>query len=297
MEYRTAKRFGKPILVCLADDVFYKGKAGAQTGSSTEQTEKARLQRRHYEALQKGSGLYYMFRRASDLTAPVGGFLRRFLDNSAADKVKVLYVGAETGTSLDLRGELARIKKAVSSHHGRREIAITGLFNATASEIVEAVNRVQPSIVHLAGKQDGGTIKLHNSRRQLVPHAADQLASALARTTSKSLKLVILDTCDSMGQAKLLTKLGIGHAIGIYDGIADDVATEFYATLYSQLASGGDLATACEVARDIVIASVAADPAARRALEDVLEMTFNPDIHIPKVCSSRGLDAAHEFFT
>ena len=69
----------------------------------------------------------------------------------------------------------------------------------------------------------------------------DLLAQSLARTTSRSLKLVVLDTCASMKQAKVLVMLGVPYAIGIYDDIVDDVATDFYTRFYSQIGSGGDL--------------------------------------------------------
>ena len=226
MEYIEAKRLGKSILVGLADPAFYSGKRLRETGGPQEQRRKAQSQRDHCLQLQKG--LYYPFKRFSDLTAPVSGFLQQLGAGRATSKTKILFIGAEQGTGLDLRGHLRRTRQALSVPPRCARNSLVPLFNATPGEIFEAINREQPSIVHLSGRQHGGRILLHDEKRKLAPFDADLLAQSLARTTSRSLKLVVLDTCASMKQAKVLVMLGVPYAIGIYDDIVDDVATDFY---------------------------------------------------------------------
>jgi hypothetical protein len=294
MEYIEAKRLGKKIFVGLVEPAFYRGKRYRETGGPEEQRRKAQSQRDHSMQLQKG--IYYSFSRSSDLTAPVASFLQQLGAGATSSKTKILFIGAEQDTGLDLRGQLRRTRQALSVSPGAPGVSLVPLFNATPGEIFEAINREQPSIVHLSGRQNGGRILLHDERRKLAPFDADLLAQSLARTTSRSLKLVVLDTCASMKQAKVLVELGVPYAIGIYGDIADDVATDFYARFYSQIGSGGDLKSAVDGAYAQVTGSIVGNPRARKQLEKILEEHFDPSIHIPRLVSGSGLDPAKELF-
>jgi hypothetical protein len=100
-----------------------------------------------------------------------------------------------------------------------------------------------------------------------------------------------------MQQAKRLTRLGISHAVGVYDAIADDIATEFYASFYNHLASGGDLESACDTARHLVVGTLEVNPKLLKELErEVLEMRFDEKIHIPRLSSTTGFDPKDETF-
>lgn len=294
MEYLEARRLGKQIFVGLADPAFYRGKRYRETGGAAEHGRKAQAQRDHCTNLKRG--LYYPFSRFADLTAPVASFLQQLGPGATTSKTKILFVGAEQGTGLDLRGQLRRTRQALDVRPGAPGISLVSLFNATAGEIFQAINREQPSVVHLAGRQEGGHILLHDARGKLAPFDADLLAQSLARTTSRSLKLVVLDTCASMRQAKMLTKLGVPYAIGVYGDITDDVATDFYARFYSQIGSGGDLKSAVAAAYHQATGAIVANPRARKQLEQVLEERFEPSIHIPGLVSGAGLDPAKELF-
>jgi len=295
MEYDQAARTGKPILVCLADPKRYRRGRYKESGSESEQRAKAKLQSQHYERLRSEGGVYYEFDKPTDIDAQVSNFLGSFKSAPAVDqKVKILFVAAERGTDLELRAQLRKIEDSIGDS---RQIKIEALFNPTASEIIAAVNKKQPTIIHLSGRQERGTIMLHNSQGVLAPYDADLLASALAQTNSRSLKLVVLDTCYSMHQAMRLTKLGVPYAVGIYDAIADDVATEFYSIFYSQLASGGNLKAACKTAHDVVVGSLKSNPALRHELEEeVLEMSFNKTVHIPALAVSKAMNPRFETF-
>jgi len=294
MEYHLAKRLRKKIFVGLVGPKFgTKRKPLKESGSLVEQKVKTALQKQHYAALEKGRGLFYPFNTASDLTAPVTGFLAQLAKVKIARKVKVLYVGAEKGTGFDLRGQFRTIKKAVEDS----DIIIESLFNASPSAIVAAINRHKPDIVHISGKQKAGCIQLHDSRGELISFDADRLADALANANDGSIKVVVLDTCYSMQQAKRIVSRGLSHAIGIYDAIADDVATNFYGVFYNNIASGISLKSAIESASSLVLGEIEGDAKVRRALEtDVLEMPFNPALHLPCLISAPCLDASLESF-
>ena len=99
-----------------------------------------------------------------------------------------------------------------------------------------------------------------------------------------------------MKQAKMLIKLGVPYAIGVYDDIVDDVATDFYARFYSQIGLGGDLKSAVDAAYTQVTGSIVANPRVRKQLEQILEESFEPSLHVPRLVSDEGLDPAKELF-
>jgi hypothetical protein len=295
MEYHVARKLAIPIMVCLAEPEFYGKNTPVENGSAKERKAKADLQRIHYQSFKNGSGVYYPFIKPADLDINIGSFIAQVQKRAPRTATHVLYVGAQLGTYLDLRAQFKRIRRSISVAGSSENIKITGIFDATANEIIEEINRVQPSIIHISGRQERGTIMLHDRSRKLVPFDATKLADALARVRNKSLRLVILDTCYSMQQAKRLTERGVPYAIGIYDAIADDVATDFYADFYNQLASGHDLETSLETATLLYEGSL--DDKKKRMLEkDVLQMPFTPLLHIPSLSSCRGLKPSKEYF-
>ena len=162
--------------------------APSRDGRSEEQRRKAQSQREHCLQLQKG--LYYPFRRFSDLTAPVTSFLQKL---GPADNIENQNPVHRRGTGHGTRSARTTSPHAagMSVAPGAPGISLVPLFNVTPGEIFAAINREQPSIVHLSGRQNGGRILLHDEKRKLAPFDADLLAQSLARTTSRSLKLVV----------------------------------------------------------------------------------------------------------
>ena len=87
--------------------------AFARRAVPQEQRRKAQSQRAHCLQLQKG--LYYPFRRFSDPDGPRVRFpAAAWRRARAASKTKILFIGAEQGTGLDLRGQLRRTRQALS---------------------------------------------------------------------------------------------------------------------------------------------------------------------------------------
>jgi hypothetical protein len=81
--------------------------------------------------------------------------------------------------------------------------------------------------------------------------AADVSTEQLKRlisTADDSLRLVVLNTCESAHQAQPIVE-SVDAAIGMTRSIGDDAAREFSAQLYSSLAEGVPLDRAFEQAR------------------------------------------------
>ena len=305
MEYNEARKLGKRVLVCLADPKFYRGKPPTEIGTKRDQREKALLQIQHYDALNTGDGWFYRFSTIGDLTQPVANFLKSLNSKKAktAASAKILYIGAQKGTGgtkyldFDLRGQLKALKKAIGSHGSGKAISVFSMFDATPLEILAKINEVRPDILHISGAQEAGCIKLHDTKGCLVPFDAENLADLISDSNDGTLRLVVLDTCYSMQQAKRLTSRGVPYAIGIYDSIADEVSTEFYACFYNSIASGKDLHLSVNTASKLILGHAKADREWLRGLEkSVLEMQFDPGVHLPKISVAVGLNASQERF-
>jgi len=305
MEYYEAKRLGKKILVCIADQRFYRGAIPAETGTKVERKEKARLQKMHYDSLCSAEGWHYTFKKVADLTRPVAVFLKSLNKDISGKRAspKLLYIGAQKGTGgygfkdFDLKEQLKTLKKATLRKSGSSAISIYSLFDASPLEILAKINEVRPDILHISGAQEAGCIKLHDKNRHLIPFDAEKLADLIADSNNGSLRLVVLDTCYSMQQAKRLTKRGVPYAVGIYDAIADDVATEFYGCFYNAIAAGRDIKSALNNAKTLILGRSKADKCWLETLEkEILEMEFDERLHLPEVSAASGLDASSERF-
>lgn len=298
MEYDVARSLGKKMLVCLAKPEFYRRGFPAESGSKREQTAKSRLQRLHYDSLNNGAGWFYPFSATGDVTDSVASFLKTISRENHAEKIgtKLLYCGAQAGTGggsfqdLDLKGQLKSLKEAVRG----KSVIVSSIFDASPLEIIGKINEVRPEILHVSGAQEAGCIKLHDKEGRLVPFDAEQLADLIADSNDGSLRLVVLDTCYSMQQAKRLTTRGIPYAIGIYDAISDDVATEFYSCFYNNIASGKNLEAAMRSASKLIYGHAKVDQKWCENLEDVLDMEFDARIHLPRVSVASGLNASWE---
>jgi hypothetical protein len=200
----------------------------------------------------------------------------------------VLFVGAERGTGLDLRGQLRLTKAAIQRARFGRSVAIAGVFNVTLDRMLMELHGRSPAILHLSGKQDDGQVKMHNKRGDLVPVSADRLAALLARSHTM-LQLVILDTCRSLSQARLITST-VNFAIGVAGDIAEPVAINFFAMFYNALANGASVKRAFDLAWGLESAKLDGDRAYRREFEDIVETDFDPDQHLPRLVSRKGLN-------
>jgi len=209
--------------------------------------------------------------------------------SSPGNVLPVLFVGAQKGTYLDLRGQLAKTKAAIGRAKFGDSVHIKGVFNLTLDNIIMELNRLAPSILHLSGKQEGGQIKLHNERGQLAPCAADHLAALLA-DYSAMLRMVILDTCDSFSQAKTIART-VDFAIGVRSAIADPVAIDFFAMFYNAIASAYSVQRAYDVAFRLELAKIEENTRYRREIESIIECKFKAASHLPQLAVRRGINA------
>ncbi|MGB0525075.1 MAG: CHAT domain-containing protein [Flammeovirgaceae bacterium] len=110
-------------------------------------------------------------------------------------------------------------------------------FAVTIENLLIAMNQ-QPNIVHFSGhgKQEGIMISNHQNTSQLMPTRA---LSRLFRQHRESVKLVLLNSCYSEEQAKVVSELDI-YVIGMNDEIGESAAIDFASGIYIGLSEGKD---------------------------------------------------------
>ncbi len=218
----------------------------------------------------------------------------RHRDNELAKLVlPVLFVGAEEGTGLDLRGQLARTKEAIAQGRLGASVQILGVFNITPDQMLMQLNRSCPVILHLSGKQDAGQIRMHDDSGRLTPVSADILAGLLA-AYHRTLRLLILDTCWSLPQARRVIQT-IECAIGVEGPIAEPVAVDFFAMFYNALSSGYSVQRAYDLAHGLQMAKIEGSRRYHREIQEILECKFDPVLHLPRLVTRADVNPSEVF--
>jgi len=130
---------------------------------------------------------------------------------------------------------------------------------------------------------------MHDSAGRLTPISADRLAKALLHSKERNLRMVILDTCDSIQQARRLAGK-IDCAIGVAGGIAERTAISFFAMFFNALASGRSVHHSHAVAYELELSKMDGDSNYRRSVESQLEEPFRAELHLPRLVCRRGID-------
>lgn len=108
-------------------------------------------------------------------------------------------------------------------------------FAVTVENMVIAMNQ-KPEIIHFSGhgKEKGIMISTDTNERQLMPTAA---LKRLFKQHVEDIQLVLLNSCYSEEQAKIISELGM-VVIGMNDPIGDSAAIDFASGLYIGLSEG-----------------------------------------------------------
>lgn len=123
-------------------------------------------------------------------------------------------------------------------------------FAVTISELLRALNG-KPNIIHFAGhgKEEGITVTTENNQSQLLPNIA---LTRLFRPLKHTTQIVLLNSCYSAAQAKIISNLGM-HVIGYNLPVSDEAAISFAKGLYIGLSEGKTLREAYNYALIVLI--------------------------------------------
>ncbi|WP_157595452.1 hypothetical protein [Plesiocystis pacifica] len=153
----------------------------------------------------------------------------------------ILFISSQPKTFPYLRTdtEARMIQDAINKKNPNQHIDVRLLLAARPSDIVYALARTQPTIVHLSTHSAKDGIVVEGDAESAVIIRESPLADMLAAIPS--LRLIILNTDHSEHLAReLASKLDI-YAIGYSDRLLDTHATVFASAFYRNLCSGASI--------------------------------------------------------
>jgi hypothetical protein len=185
----------------------------------------------------------------ADLVDAIDSVLRsKTAERPTREALRVLFVasGPTNEDRLRLGAEHRDIVERLRKSTLRAEIDIEATLAARPTDLLDAINRLRPTALHISGHGDLDGILLENDIGMAVEVDAGQLVGLVR--TCPSLRLLVLNSCESSVLAEAISK-ELDGAIGMSASIEDDAAREFAAQLYSSLGEGLDLKTAFEQAK------------------------------------------------
>lgn len=160
------------------------------------------------------------------------------------EKITVLFLAANPidTPALRLDEEARMIYEKIRQSEFRDSVEFESRWATRASDILQAINETNPTIVHFSGHgTDNGDLVLLNpdGTHKLVSKEAISMAMS---TTSDVIKLVVFNACFSEAQAESVVTY-VDSAIGMGASIGDEAACIFAAQLYSSIGFGNSLTT------------------------------------------------------
>jgi len=154
--------------------------------------------------------------------------------------VLVVHVDVDPRRPLpEVETEAEVIRAAFPPAAGRRAAEVRTLRNPTVPEVFAALRAEAPQrrirVFHFAGHASGVAVMLNDGAGAPAKAHADGLADYLGR--QPGLRLVVLNGCSTREQVARLRKNGVGAVVATKRTIHDDVAAEFAAQLYAELAT------------------------------------------------------------
>jgi hypothetical protein len=184
--------------------------------------------------------------------------------------VRILFLGAEAKTGLDIRGEFKDIKRAVAESKHSDAVRFQAVFDVNAEMLFSKLNKFSPDVFHFSGKQDAGRIIMSTAGGG-VTTIPEEALSGMFRSI-EGIQLVILDTCYSLESARRITYT-VDCAIGVRSWLYDEEATMYYSAFYRAVSAGRSLKDACGQAAAYC------------------QMKGVPKLRLPELVCRRGLDA------
>jgi hypothetical protein len=158
---------------------------------------------------------------------------------SVTPPARILFLAANPANTpqLALDEELRAIEGQLRAAEHRDAFALVSRWATRPDDLLQALNEVRPTIVHLSGHGSAsGGLMLHGptGTRQLV--TPDAVAS-LFRALRDDIRIVVFNACNSLAQAEAAAQV-IDCVIGMGTEIGDDAARVFAAAFYRALGFG-----------------------------------------------------------
>lgn len=194
------------------------------------------------------------------------------------NKITVLFMAANPvdTSALRLDEEVRTIQEKIRLSEYRDSINFETRWAVRSSDILQAINETNPTIVHFSGhgsKNGDLVLENPNGSHKLV---SKEIITAAMATASDTIRLVVFNACFSQSQAENIVT-NIDSAIGMSTSIGDKAACVFAAQLYSSIGFGRSLKSSFDQA--IVALSLA----------DI------PEENTPQLYSKNGIDLNEMF--
>jgi hypothetical protein len=168
---------------------------------------------------------------------------------ASVSPMTILFAAAGPSDEIQLRlgAEFRDIAIAVRASTGRDRIRLESAPALRPKDIIDALNRESPTILHVSGHGGPSGVAMEDDNGYAVDVSTDQIVR-LVSVAGPNLRLVVFNCCESSFQAKP----AIAHvdlAIGMTDSIGDEAARLFSEQLYSSLAEAVPVGRAFEQAK------------------------------------------------
>ena len=166
------------------------------------------------------------------------------------EKITVLFLAANPidTQKLSLDEEARSIYEKIRLSEYRDSIKFESRWATRSSDILQAINETNPTIVHFSGHgAQTGDLALLNSDGTTKIVSKEAITMAMS-TASETIRLVVFNACFSEAQAANVVE-HIEAAIGMSDSVRDDTACTFAAQLYSSIGFGKSLQVAFNQAK------------------------------------------------
>ena len=217
----------------------------AAQGRERERTKAEQAQRR--EQQRRAAAESTQSREIGELRNRTQGLesVLRAARRAAPRRIAVLFLaGTPEGGAEPLRldREIREIDKRVRSSEFRDQIVIEHAMAAQVSDIIDALNRYDPDVVHFSGHGDRAALLFEGADGR--PHGLrGEGLALLLQVARKPIRLAIFNACDSADQALMATDY-VEAAIGMNESIGDSAAKVFAGQFYSSLGAGNSVQVA-----------------------------------------------------
>ncbi|HKQ08975.1 MAG TPA: SAVED domain-containing protein [Blastocatellia bacterium] len=192
-------------------------------------------------------------------------------------KIKILFLAAEPTDlfRLQLGKECERIKREIELEVNRDRFEVVEHWAVTTSELIRALRKHQPDIVHFSGHGGKSGIILEDGSGDSHSVPKEGLAE-LFEMFRNNVRLVFLNACYSEAQVQAFTQT-IDFTIGMRKPVGDSAAISFAAAFYGGLSFGYSVEQAYRMANIL------------------LKLDRLPDQNNPRLFTRRGVDGSRSF--
>jgi hypothetical protein len=168
------------------------------------------------------------------------------------NKIKILFLAADPKNygRLRLGEECSRIESEIKLRSNQGSIEVISKWAVTTRELLWAIDKHKPDIVHFSGHagEDGIVLEDESRKGHTVPIGA---LAKLFGMFKDNVRLVFLNACSTRGTAQAF-KQTIDFTIGLKEEVGDAAAITFASTFYGGLSSGHSVEQAFKMSETLL---------------------------------------------